>query len=738
MIINQDTQEVQNLGQFKSTVFTLKPCAKAFHIFIKSMYSNPVKSVLCELAQNAYDSMVKAGKGNQPITVVLPSLWDCNLKVIDSGVGMSPEFMMTRYAVALDSTKDDDANAAGGWGLGRCAALSLSSTYTVISVFDGVCSHYSVFVNNDGSPEIVLVNQEPALGQSNGVEVTVPVLSEHIGQFLSEAYEIFRYWTIKPIVQGANGFAFPVVESELSGDGWQIIKNSYSDPVIVAGIYCYPISKNDIPGLTSSQSALLESPLVLTVGPSDVSPQTNRQGLTYDNKTCQTIKLLLDRAVGQINASIQSEFNKCTNMMEARLLYHRYFGSGGTARNIGKLLGEKYKVVWNGFDIDSSDVDIEPDTGVTVTLFSSSYRRRGKYKTIHTQTPSLLFSPKATFFINDLPNSSSGMLRRMRYWTENKRLEYEGSSRVAFVVAFSSPSARSNFIQTTGLNPDLFKSVNAIDVPKTSCYGTSEHNPKHSKRVFQFSYQNGGRNSDSWETKNININQGGVYINIEKFEPVRSRRVTSNYSLLHLLNYLIEINLWDKDDVLVGVKVGLTGLNKESREIVNNPNWVHLDTYIDGLKDSIPITSNEIQQWADYKNYDNLNSVFKSRSSYFADLIAGLPSTHPIVEFIDILSSFSSDENTRGTIEEKFEPFTKLNLPRPFNDVAPSTNLQDMANRLNERYPLLSIASHISSWEITDFKQHFADYVNGVDQRILATQSIGDQTIVNSASVGSR
>ena len=64
-----------------------------FAILRKGIYSEPEETVLREYAVNAVDANISNGKGDVPIEITMPNTLDPNLKIRDSGPGLSQKDM---------------------------------------------------------------------------------------------------------------------------------------------------------------------------------------------------------------------------------------------------------------------------------------------------------------------------------------------------------------------------------------------------------------------------------------------------------------------------------------------------------------------------------------------------------------------------------------------------------------------------------------------------------------------
>ena len=107
----------------------------AIEMFTKNQYSNPVGSVVREIASNAVDSHVEEGVENIPIKIrLLYEESGVYVSIQDFGVGMNPERIERVYSRYFESTKRDNNDEIGGFGIGGKSVLAYADSFFVITV----------------------------------------------------------------------------------------------------------------------------------------------------------------------------------------------------------------------------------------------------------------------------------------------------------------------------------------------------------------------------------------------------------------------------------------------------------------------------------------------------------------------------------------------------------------------------------------------------------------------------
>lgn len=152
------------------------------------MYSNKVESVVRELVSNALDATVN-NKGD--IEITKPTEDSLYFEVRDFGTGMSEEILKDVYTKYGASTKRDDMNQIGAYGLGAKVPLAYSNNFTVETIKDGIKIVGEVLRSGGLTTFEILDKIETT--ESNGTLIKVPVNEYDIESFENAIsnYEIF-------------------------------------------------------------------------------------------------------------------------------------------------------------------------------------------------------------------------------------------------------------------------------------------------------------------------------------------------------------------------------------------------------------------------------------------------------------------------------------------------------------------------------------------------------------------
>lgn len=193
-------------GFGQSTKFSISASAKAFRGLIDGLYSRKIEAAIRELSTNAFDAHKAAGT-IQPFDIHLPTPLKPSFWLRDYGTGMSHDFMMTRFAIMFESTKDglnpDDASLitpddqVGCLGLGRMSFFTYTDTCTITVWQDGEARYYTVFIGPTGEPEVAHAGSAPS-DEPTGVRVEFAVKNRDMKSFENAAIRVFKGFPVMP------------------------------------------------------------------------------------------------------------------------------------------------------------------------------------------------------------------------------------------------------------------------------------------------------------------------------------------------------------------------------------------------------------------------------------------------------------------------------------------------------------------------------------------------------------
>jgi len=297
MQIRDNSVVAQSEGLQEGRQFSIKMDARAFDILSASLYSDRLLAPIRELIANAYD----ASKENMLVT--LPTALMPIFSVRDYGPGLSHEDALVLYTTYFESTKNNDNNSIGGFGLGSKSPFAYVDQFTVDSVFkepDGkhVLRNYVCF-RDKGVPQISKVF-EAETQEKTGLKVSFAVKKEDVYTFEKKYRELIRFFPFTP----AGPKMAPVTQIKLWDDifhcpetfnGGYTNTGRYHTPNLWArmGIISYPLNVTQVNSITNKHfdvgvlfpknDVIIDFP----IGSLSLSP--SRETLSYDKGTLTAI-----------------------------------------------------------------------------------------------------------------------------------------------------------------------------------------------------------------------------------------------------------------------------------------------------------------------------------------------------------------------------------------------------------------------------------------------------------------
>jgi hypothetical protein len=315
----------------------IRASAHMLRVLSSGLYQNKIRALLREIGANAADAHLMIGRPDLPVEVHLPSKAHPTFWIRDRGPGMTHEFVMENYqtygdsdkriAIVTDGMSDAETaaakeyakNATGGFGLGSKCPYAYSDQFTVEVAQAGKLRRYACYIRPDGMFQTDEVEVRDASDDwPHGVRVSVPVRTQDIDKFVTEARHVYRWFRTRPTILNAKvefpeeGLKTPLVTFYTLGD-----QDTYehTDLYVRMGDCAYPVT---LAGLGSTFVEGLKSEITkdllgwycsiqAPMGSFDIAP--SREAPDYTPRTLDTLRKLLKQASLEIAEHIATTFN---------------------------------------------------------------------------------------------------------------------------------------------------------------------------------------------------------------------------------------------------------------------------------------------------------------------------------------------------------------------------------------------------------------------------------------------
>ena len=547
MKLEIEPQDVAVHGNFKTSEFKTGDTAFIVDMFADKVYSHKERAVIREMACNAHDSHIMAGTEDVPFDVHIPTRLEPYFSLRDYGTGLSDEEVRDHYAGIGISTKRDNQNVIGCYGIGTLSPYSLADSFTVKSYKDGMCRTYSCYRNDQRVPVVSLLT-ECETDEPNGIEVNVSVEGK-VYEFGVEAVYVFKFWegtlpnindkyVVEQCEDARKGYAF-------EGDDYGL-KNTWGDVFAIMGNIAYTIPRD-------LDEFRCEGYLKFELG--ELSFDTGRENLAMDTKTKEALKAKFAAVKEALTADAIAQIEALPTAWDQAVLANEL--------NKGEL-GKKIKADLQEYAPDGTTEEM--------TYFSGYARSHGGIDKGLTQK--IPIGSHAVYYASK-PRFQSRIKQHLKDQFHQTTLVLLTTQQIA----------------ETGVPADLINDLE--DLPKvyssrSSGSGTVDKCKVYTIRDGYDSYQN----RKNWVEAEVDLKDGEerVYVEINRFEVVGQKWFTNTTSQIRSSIDDLKAHIGD-------VKVyGIKSVLLKSKGFKNG-NWISLDEYL--KRETTKVAPKKIQKFTE-------------------------------------------------------------------------------------------------------------------------------------------
>lgn len=292
-----NTHEASGLS--KVCDFTIETNGIMVKALTSRLYSNPIASIVRELASNALDACPTI-----PMDISLPTYLDPQFSIQDYGPGISPEDMASIFTHFGSSTKRNTNTQIGGFGLGAKSPFAIVNSFTIYSHYRGQCYHYIASIQKDGMPALHLVTTTPS--SISGVKIQVPASSDFYKW--KEALSQIRFFHPRPNISGCPEFKYPETLHDCSD--FFICKGGAA--AILVGPVAYPLRES-----SATTGSAMVPPLALKFGIGELEVTASREEIVYTPEVAAKIRDKFNSSLRQYRVILQELLYKTTTLDEA-------------------------------------------------------------------------------------------------------------------------------------------------------------------------------------------------------------------------------------------------------------------------------------------------------------------------------------------------------------------------------------------------------------------------------------
>ena len=308
--------------------FNIQATGAAFDTLSSRLYSNPILAVVRELSTNANDAHIEAGV-DKPFQLHIPTENERFFSIRDFGNGIPEDLIYNIYTTFFMSTKTEDENQTGYFGLGSKSPYSLVDKYKVISYCEGRKKTYMMEKSN-GLPTVEKIEDVPT-SEESGLEIYFDYKDGNYSRFMREAKDFFKGTSFMPTINFPEDFEWEEFAKDrtfYSNDTIEIGNDSYRTyvSVNVAGVK-FNVDIDDVKGHSDDLDKCFRRAGVekinIMAGKSDVTLTPSRETLHYDDKTIDFIYNKITSAVNDYYQEIRNNFDNLDYPEMINLINHQ-------------------------------------------------------------------------------------------------------------------------------------------------------------------------------------------------------------------------------------------------------------------------------------------------------------------------------------------------------------------------------------------------------------------------------
>ena len=351
------------LGEIKSRRFEIAQTSHMMQV-LTSQYSDIIGSIVREYASNIIDAYAKKDPSAPFIKpkIHLPTTIKPYIEFMDFGSGMSYETVWEVFPKMGASTKQNNDDEIGAFGLGAKTAFAYKSAeqWSVESRYDGQKMIFNAHWGEDNWPQFVHI-VTVSTTEPNGVTVRIPVAPKDFGAFHSAAAAFLEFFPMEIDITGANaGWKIAKSEYLIEGKEWKIGKMDGEESRVVVGPVIYPITLHNLTGEsgygyygTNPKLKFIDNlirhnkvTLLVPIGSVDIVP--NREALMFSDRTKGAIMQVFDNIIIDAQTIAEKEISSAKTEWEAiSKLYAMW--------NISAIRDTVKQVRWNGKVLNCAD-----------------------------------------------------------------------------------------------------------------------------------------------------------------------------------------------------------------------------------------------------------------------------------------------------------------------------------------------------------------------------------------------
>jgi hypothetical protein len=673
--------------------FRVKINRQSFKLLYGDLYSDPISAFIRELSTNAHDSHIKA-KNDSPFEIHLPNELEPWFSVKDFGTGLSHNQVCGEdgiYITFCESDKVHSDDFTGCLGLGSKSPLAYTDNFVVQSNYNGTQYSYAVHMDEEGNPSLAELGSVPT-DEPNGMKIELPIQEKDFDTIRGKVADVLSWFKVKPNIVGDGTFEFDKREYLRKTDRYGICKERGQSHVVMGNV-AYPISASDFSynKIDDIERAVLEYGVDLFVDVGDVEFVPSREKLRYTDKTIVGVKKFLKDAIKSIREELESQVQSQPSVWAARRMMHDVKHSIlGKVRSLGTVMYHG-KEIAEYVNIHNTMKKVHPALDRTMAGYPKLEILSKKKENYRRHDEDVLHCDTTKIYLNDMQHGG--------YARVNRDLRENGYNKSAYMLS----NVSAEFLEETGIGEVAIK-ASTLPAPERVKREVVDSNGVRTyvKRTVLQQYRGEGGNymTDWWHDVEVDPRAGGIYVVCSYGQIIDGEQKTLPSEIRQKYQAVKALR---PDFRLMGIRPAHMGRIEKYKS-----RWMKFDDYAElVLKTEFPLAVDKINLLRQHDNVDNkeryhnfINEVFEEYS-VFGQFIAKLREAKAVAEDLKTKAVLSLNDCVK--------------IPMPLDGVA--SELCDLENKLDEAYPILQYIDWYRCRRGSEFAQHLAEVLRGLDDR---------------------
>lgn len=279
--------------------------SKVFSMNIDGIYQDKYGSTVRELSTNALDIHKKCGIIDKPFDIHIPSEIMGKFILRDYGCGLSKEDVIEYFGKLFSSSKDQENESVGFFGIGCKSPFTVTDDFLVISIHNHIKTEYAFSRENKGTPRCIVLSSKPT-DEPSGISIVID--SGESDEWLNAIRNQLLMFPTKPNVYMDNELIDVGYYELKSYGGVHYGKGLPKQIYINQGGVIYPIDPEQFKDVKFKKAVLSNSFVIYTCDIGLITVPPDRERIEISKSNTENLIKIVDDANVNIDSDVCDYF----------------------------------------------------------------------------------------------------------------------------------------------------------------------------------------------------------------------------------------------------------------------------------------------------------------------------------------------------------------------------------------------------------------------------------------------